>query len=331
MRGEASESMSDGDATKRQTSAALLLAEFKARSVELSARAETGQTNSASPGGGRRSIQGGLGVSSPAKNKSVGGLVKAVGGGAVEGLTAAASARLAKAAAAAAARAARQAVVAGRAASAARAAPRSVTGVADDVGMACRTNSFVPATLVLMADGTTKPIADVQIGDMVMATDPETGERGPRRVTDTIVGDGVKELEGRWVDAEDLERGDVLLLVDSQTVAVEGVTERTEVRRVHNLTVDGIHTYFVLAGDDPVLVHNCTGAPRPPRRPQKPSDPPSWVRQGGHYAEATDASPAAAARRILDEQYGPGGWTGTGAGSEFSQTQKWLSRYFEWG
>jgi hypothetical protein len=27
--------------------------------------------------------------------------------------------------------------------------------------------------------------------------------------------------------------------------------------RVHNLTVDGIHTYHVMAGDDPVLVHNC--------------------------------------------------------------------------
>lgn len=90
--------------------------------------------------------------------------------------------------------------------------------------MSCRTNSFVPATLVLMADGTTTPIADVDVGDMVMVSDPETGESGRRRVTDTIVGDGTKELvdieidgnvitatnrhpfwvdEGHWVDAED--------------------------------------------------------------------------------------------------------------------------------
>lgn len=34
-------------------------------------------------------------------------------------------------------------------------APRAVTGAADDFGALCRTNSFVPATLVLMADGTT--------------------------------------------------------------------------------------------------------------------------------------------------------------------------------
>lgn len=145
--------------------------------------------------------------------------------------------------------------------------------------MACRTNSFLPATLVLMEGGLKKPIADIQIGDMVMATDPETGERGSRRVTDTIVGAGVKELVdieidghvvtatdrhpfwiddvGRWVDAEDLEAGDILLLADGDTVAIDSVREYTELRRVHNLTVDGIHTYYVLAGDDPVLVHNC--------------------------------------------------------------------------
>jgi len=30
------------------------------------------------------------------------------------------------------------------------------------------------------------------------------------------------------------------------------------VARVHNLTVEGIHTYYVLAGGSPVLVHNCS-------------------------------------------------------------------------
>nr|WP_241269272.1 HINT domain-containing protein [Streptomyces chrestomyceticus] len=31
--------------------------------------------------------------------------------------------------------------------------------------------------------------------------------------------------------------------------------------RTYNLTVDGIHTYYVLAGDTPILVHNSTGCP----------------------------------------------------------------------
>lgn len=159
--------------------------------------------------------------------------------------------------------------------------PRSdATNTVDDLaGAACRTNSFVPGTKVLMADGSTKAIDDVEIGDVVLAADPETGERGPRRVMDTIVGDGVKELveirvggavvtatdrhpfwvddKGAWVDAQDLEAGDVLLAADRSTITVQSVRDRVEVGRVHNLTVDGIHTYYVLAGENEMLVHNC--------------------------------------------------------------------------
>lgn len=154
-------------------------------------------------------------------------------------------------------------------------APRP-TGLLDD---ACRVNSFVPGTLVLMADGTTMAIEDIEIGDWVWATDPESGEAGRRQITDTIVGDGTKHLvdiaingatitatdghpfwvddHGAWVDAEDLEAGDLLVLADGTTVDVDAIAERSGVLTVHNLTVDGIHTYHVMAGDDPVLVHNC--------------------------------------------------------------------------
>ncbi len=41
----------------------------------------------------------------------------------------------------------------------------------------CLTNSFTGDTLVLMADGTRKPIKDVKLGDKVMATDPITVNR----------------------------------------------------------------------------------------------------------------------------------------------------------
>lgn len=40
--------------------------------------------------------------------------------------------------------------------------------------MGCEPNSFVPGTGVLMADGTTKPIKDVRVGDQVLSADPET-------------------------------------------------------------------------------------------------------------------------------------------------------------
>lgn len=61
-------------------------------------------------------------------------------------------------------------------------------------------NSFVPGTRVLMADGTSKPIENVKTGDKVLATDPETGEQGPRTVLATIVGTGAKTLVEITVD-----------------------------------------------------------------------------------------------------------------------------------
>ncbi|HET9141279.1 MAG TPA: RHS repeat-associated core domain-containing protein, partial [Actinophytocola sp.] len=49
--------------------------------------------------------------------------------------------------------------------------------------------SFTGNTEVLMADGTHKPIAEVKIGDEVLATDPDTGQQGPRQVTAVLVHD----------------------------------------------------------------------------------------------------------------------------------------------
>jgi hypothetical protein len=41
-----------------------------------------------------------------------------------------------------------------------------------DAAKAC---SFTPDTLVLLSDGTTRPIKDIELGDEVLATDPKTG------------------------------------------------------------------------------------------------------------------------------------------------------------
>lgn len=142
----------------------------------------------------------------------------------------------------------------------------------------CLTNSFTAETLVLMADGTRKPIQDVKLGDRVMATDPVTGERGPRKVVDLIrhgglhtmvavrLADGTTidatdrhpfwvESRGEWVDAIDLQPGDVLVTAAGKrlTVATAGIS--TQNLRAYNLSVEGLHTYFV--GDSEVLVHNC--------------------------------------------------------------------------
>ncbi|MGW1201644.1 polymorphic toxin-type HINT domain-containing protein [Streptomyces cyaneofuscatus] len=148
-------------------------------------------------------------------------------------------------------------------------------------------NSFTPGTKVVLADGTTKPIEDVKIGDEVLATDPETGETRAEKVTAEIMGDGAKNLVkitidtdgdrgtktaditatdghpfwvpelGKWIDATELQPGQWLRTSAGTHVQITSVKRWTTTATVHNLTVANIHTYYVLAGATPVLVHNC--------------------------------------------------------------------------
>ncbi|MDT0346324.1 polymorphic toxin-type HINT domain-containing protein [Streptomyces litchfieldiae] len=148
----------------------------------------------------------------------------------------------------------------------------------------CRTpNSFLPGTYVLMADGTTKAIEDVEIGDEILATDPETGETGPRTVTAELTNTGHKNLvtltvtddhgnsdpltstaehpywapeTGEWVDAEDLQPGTQLLTSAGAHTRITTVETQAAWASVYNLTIEGVHTYHVQAGQTPVLVHN---------------------------------------------------------------------------
>ena len=128
-----------------------------------------------------------------------------------------------------------------------------------------------------MADGSSKPISKVKVGDKVMATDPRTGERGPRTVTrlwihkDKVLdlevdGDTISTTEdhpfwnatdGEFQRADHVARGEQLLAADGKFVPVIGIRSGSQrTATAYNLTVDGIHTYYVLAGDTPVLVHN---------------------------------------------------------------------------
>ncbi|NUK67357.1 RHS repeat-associated core domain-containing protein [Streptomyces lunaelactis] len=150
-------------------------------------------------------------------------------------------------------------------------------------------NSFIGGTLVTMADGTTVPIDDIEIGDGVLATDPQTGETAKKKVTATILGEGEKKLvritldadagkgheavsviatDGhpfwvpdlrKWVDAGDLHPGQWLRTRAGTHVQVTAIKRWTQQATVYNLTVADIHTYYVLAGDTPVLVHNSNG------------------------------------------------------------------------
>ncbi|TDD60609.1 hypothetical protein E1293_45590, partial [Actinomadura darangshiensis] len=66
---------------------------------------------------------------------------------------------------------------------------------------------------------------------------------------------------GRWVKATALEPG-MWLRASAGTYVQVTATKHTTAhhQRVHNLTITHAHTYFVLAGETPVLVHNCGGS-----------------------------------------------------------------------
>ncbi|MFH9355360.1 polymorphic toxin-type HINT domain-containing protein [Kitasatospora sp. NPDC017646] len=143
-------------------------------------------------------------------------------------------------------------------------------------------NSFPAGTRVLMSDGSRKPIEQVTVGDSVLATNPLTGETAARAVdaviytpddrdfTDLQVQSGGSngnltatdhhpfwvDKSKKWVDAADLHNGDTLRTPNGATATVAEAKQRKGLEAAFNLTVQDLHTYYVLAGDAPVLVHN---------------------------------------------------------------------------
>jgi RHS repeat-associated protein len=156
-------------------------------------------------------------------------------------------------------------------------------GGAGKTSSATGCNSFSPDTEVLLADGKSKAIKDIQKGDVVEAANPLTGrDQGAESVTATIVhhDDNLVDLTIRtpdghlsvlhtttehpfwdatlhaWANAIDLVPGHRLgtLSESAATIAAIKVTPGDADR--YNLTVQRLHTYYVLAGNVPVLVHN---------------------------------------------------------------------------
>src|SRR5207248_4273764 len=65
-----------------------------------------------------------------------------------------------------------------------------------------------------------------------------------------------------WVNAGDLTPGHRLVGPDGQSQYVVAVNNYVGAKEMRNLTVAAIHTYYVIAGNVPVLVHNCGNGPR---------------------------------------------------------------------
>jgi pretoxin HINT domain-containing protein len=62
----------------------------------------------------------------------------------------------------------------------------------------------------------------------------------------------------QWQQAQELDPGDILLAANGRTVRASGLRADTvRTAMAFTLSVDDLHTYYVLGGDAPVLVHNC--------------------------------------------------------------------------
>ncbi|WP_327254633.1 polymorphic toxin-type HINT domain-containing protein [Streptomyces sp. NBC_01244] len=196
-----------------------------------------------------------------------------------------------------------------------RAEPEARSGGGDAPSGTTKCNSFPTGVQVLMADGSAKSIEDVKDGDVVMATDPQTGETRPKTVTTTITTPDDKDFTDltvtdeasprgppakitstyhhpywsatrqQWVDAGELIAGEKLRQPDGTTLTVQATRTYPYAVTTHNLTVDEFHTYYVLAGAASLLVHNCPTAEGSGGKAEKPVE---MVRMR-HYTNSAGA------------------------------------------
>jgi hypothetical protein len=172
-------------------------------------------------------------------------------------------------------------------------------------------HSFLAGTKVLLADGSSKPISSVRVGDRVANSQPgrsgsevhpvdrvivtqtdhdfvdlkvkpsrvrqavsraaaglavaaavvtgsaATASAAPATLTTTYHHPFYDVTRGAFVEAVDLRVGDRLQTADGGEATVEEVTPYHSTDVTYDLTIDELHTYYVLAGATPVLVHNC--------------------------------------------------------------------------
>jgi hypothetical protein len=144
--------------------------------------------------------------------------------------------------------------------------------------------SFFAGTEILTAERI-KNIEDIQVGDLVLADDPNTeGEIEYKEVLDTFIRHTDKlvdlYIDGEvisttgehpfwtpdkgWVEAKDLTVGSLVQTEDGRVVDIDRVETRDGDFTVYNFSVEGFPTYFV--SELGVLVHNSCYDPLNPNR-----------------------------------------------------------------
>ena len=128
---------------------------------------------------------------------------------------------------------------------------------------------FLSGTLITMANGTQKPIEEIQVGDIVLAFNENTGQIEPDTTTEVfsnlkedtylIINRALKVTsfhpvlsKGKWVKIKDLEIGDTLTNTQGEEVAIFDIVEVKESVEVYNFETNPLHTYIA----NGFIVHN---------------------------------------------------------------------------
>jgi hypothetical protein len=146
----------------------------------------------------------------------------------------------------------------------------------------CTPHSFTGTTPVLLVNATAKPISEVKVGDYVLTAEPGKKKKEKHRVQAVIVTttdrnyvdvvvatkSGPKTIQTTkhhqfydvttkaWTQAGDLKKHHGLQGADGGRTEILDVRSYQAERVTYDLSVEGLHTYHVGAGDDAVLVHN---------------------------------------------------------------------------
>ncbi|MEM9202824.1 MAG: RHS repeat-associated core domain-containing protein [Actinomycetota bacterium] len=157
--------------------------------------------------------------------------------------------------------------------------PGAVDDAVDAAVRQC--HSFSAETRVLLASGDYKPISQIEVGDVVWATDPNTGEGAAQEVAaiwphddwlielETSHGTIVttedhkfwNHTDQAWQQTQHFDPGDQLLTPTGLTVTVYGLDLTSwHWDSAYDITVNHTHTYYVATNNTtPVLVHNTDG------------------------------------------------------------------------
>ncbi len=131
---------------------------------------------------------------------------------------------------------------------------------------------FLPDTKILLANNSSKRIADIVVGDLVYSYDEQSKQLQVEKVLQKFQHDNVPGylvvnnflkvtpnhrlyINGAWQEAGELHIGDSLQDEHGQMVKVRSLRWVDSVATVYNFEVSNIHNYFA----DGILAHNCKG------------------------------------------------------------------------